>query len=92
MPFRRTLRPGDWDLISGRQSALDSIKEGITGSSLWGRQHNRTSGVCLLHATRGVMVLETQPTTALQLPAGTIKGRMRLGLQKLRTSIEQETA
>lgn len=29
---------------------------------------------------------------ALQLPAGTIKGRMRLGLKKLRADIENEAA
>jgi RNA polymerase sigma-70 factor, ECF subfamily len=30
--------------------------------------------------------------TALDLPAGTVKGRMRLGLQKLRTNIEKDAA
>ena len=34
----------------------------------------------------------TEIAAALQLPAGTIKGRMRLGLQKLRADIENEAA
>ena len=32
----------------------------------------------------------TEIATALDLPAGTVKGRMRLGLQKLRTGVEKE--
>jgi RNA polymerase sigma-70 factor (ECF subfamily) len=34
----------------------------------------------------------TEIATALNLPAGTVKGRMRLGLQKLRTNIEKHAA
>jgi RNA polymerase sigma-70 factor (ECF subfamily) len=34
----------------------------------------------------------TEIATALDLPTGTIKGRMRLGLQKLRAGIEKEAA
>lgn len=34
----------------------------------------------------------TEIATALGLPAGTVKGRMRLGLQKLRTGIDKEVA
>jgi RNA polymerase sigma-70 factor, ECF subfamily len=34
----------------------------------------------------------TEIATALDLPAGTVKGRMRLGLQKLRTNIEKDAA
>jgi RNA polymerase sigma-70 factor, ECF subfamily len=34
----------------------------------------------------------TEIATALELPAGTVKGRMRLGLHKLRASIEKEVA
>jgi RNA polymerase sigma-70 factor, ECF subfamily len=34
----------------------------------------------------------TEIATALRLPAGTVKGRMRLGLQKLRAGIEKEVA
>jgi RNA polymerase sigma-70 factor (ECF subfamily) len=34
----------------------------------------------------------TEIATALDLPTGTVKGRMRLGLQKLRTNIEKEAA
>lgn len=34
----------------------------------------------------------TEIATALDLPAGTVKGRMRLGLQKLRTNIEKDVA
>lgn len=34
----------------------------------------------------------TEIATALGLPAGTVKGRMRLGLQKLRAGIEKEVA
>ena len=34
----------------------------------------------------------TEIATALELPTGTIKGRMRLGLQKLRAGIEKDAA
>jgi RNA polymerase sigma-70 factor, ECF subfamily len=34
----------------------------------------------------------TEIATALDLPTGTVKGRMRLGLQKLRTNIEKDAA
>ena len=34
----------------------------------------------------------TEIATTLDLPAGTVKGRMRLGLQKLRTNIEKDAA
>lgn len=34
----------------------------------------------------------TKIATALELPPGTVKGRMRLGLQKLRASIEKDVA
>jgi RNA polymerase sigma-70 factor (ECF subfamily) len=34
----------------------------------------------------------TEIATALDLPAGTVKGRMRLGLQRLRTNIEKDAA
>jgi RNA polymerase sigma-70 factor (ECF subfamily) len=34
----------------------------------------------------------TEIATALGLPAGTVKGRRRLGLQKLRASVEKEVA
>lgn len=34
----------------------------------------------------------TEIATQLRLPPGTVKGRMRLGLQKLRTSIDQAAA
>jgi RNA polymerase sigma-70 factor, ECF subfamily len=34
----------------------------------------------------------TEIATALDLPPGTVKGRMRLGLQKLRTNIEKDAA
>lgn len=34
----------------------------------------------------------TEIAAALDLPTGTVKGRMRLGLQKLRTGIEKDVA
>jgi RNA polymerase sigma-70 factor (ECF subfamily) len=34
----------------------------------------------------------TEIATALKLPAGTVKGRMRLGMRKLRTGLEREVA
>jgi RNA polymerase sigma-70 factor (ECF subfamily) len=50
-------------------------------------------------AQREVIVLayygqltHTEIATTLGLPAGTVKGRMRLGLQKLRAGIEQDAA
>jgi RNA polymerase sigma-70 factor (ECF subfamily) len=50
-------------------------------------------------AQREVIVLayysqlsHTEIATTLGLPAGTIKGRMRLGLQKLRAGLEQDAA
>jgi RNA polymerase sigma-70 factor (ECF subfamily) len=38
------------------------------------------------------LLSHTEIATALNLPTGTIKGRMRLGLQKLRANIEKDAA
>ena len=34
----------------------------------------------------------TEIAAELDLPAGTVKGRMRLGLEKLRTAVERQSA
>jgi len=60
--------------------------------------HLRVSLSLLPEAQQEVIVLayygqlsHTEIATRLHLPPGTVKGRMRLGLQKLRTSLDQAT-
>jgi RNA polymerase sigma-70 factor, ECF subfamily len=93
---RHTAHRADPDLLDSRRAAGDVAAEAVTNADA-SRLHALLAQ--LPDAQQEVIVLafygqltHTEIADHLELPPGTVKGRMRLGLQKLRADIDQAVA